>query len=91
MSATDGALGPFGAVEEYSVQYEEYYYDPLPLGRYIRYLLLEPGGTEDPIACKLQTAGLDEAHFEAVSYVWGTSSLIERIRAMTKASISRKT
>ncbi|KAI3395887.1 hypothetical protein diail_672 [Diaporthe ilicicola] len=79
MSAREATLGPLKAAEEASVGHQGYPYEPLPLGRYIRYLLLEPGEPDDPIACKLHTARLDEAHFEALSYVWGTPSMTERI------------
>ena len=64
----------FQATEPQDTQVEAYYeYEPLPDGRFARYLILQPGSTvADPLSCTLHTAHLDEfPSFEAVSYVWG--------------------
>lgn len=85
MSAKEATVGPIEAAEEASFSHQSSLYKPLPLGRYIRFLFLEPGEPDDPIACKLHTCELDGAHFEALSYVWGTSSLTERISCDSKS------
>ncbi|KAH8724792.1 heterokaryon incompatibility protein-domain-containing protein [Phaeosphaeriaceae sp. PMI808] len=51
---------------------ESYEYEQIPHAENIRYLLLHPGSTGDPLECTLQTVPLVEANFEAVSYVWGS-------------------
>lgn len=84
MSAKEAALGPNEA-EDASSRHQGSLYEPLPLGRYIRFLLLESGEPDDPIVCKLHTSELDEANFEALSYVWGTSSMTERISCDNKS------
>jgi hypothetical protein len=52
---------------------ETYPYDQLPQGDAFRYLVLQPGVGDEPLVCNLQTAPINDTHFEAVSYVWGTS------------------
>jgi hypothetical protein len=52
---------------------KSYPYKELPQGDTFRYLVLEPGADDEPLVCKLQTAPITDTHFEAVSYVWGTS------------------
>lgn len=79
MSAKEATVGSVKAAEEASFSHQSCLYEPLPLGRYIRFLLLEPGEPDDPIVCTLHTSGLDEAQFEALSYVWGTPSMTERV------------
>lgn len=79
MLAKDVTLGPDEAADEAPFMHQTSLYEPLPSGRYIRFLLLEPGEPDDPIVCKLHTSELDEANFEALSYVWGTPSMTERI------------
>lgn len=38
----------------------------------VRYIVLEPGSTTEPLRCSLYTASLGDAPpFEAISYVWG--------------------
>ncbi|UPK95894.1 hypothetical protein LCI18_006829 [Fusarium solani-melongenae] len=51
----------------------EYEYQPLPSGRFARYLTLEPASSDtDPLVCNLYAAKLNEfPPFEAISYVWG--------------------
>lgn len=56
-----------------------YSYETLPSG-YIRYLLLQPGESGDPIVCSIYVTELeDSTPFEAVSYVWGTPERTEPI------------
>lgn len=52
---------------------DDYQYQRLQPGHYIRYLVLEPGRGNDPIACSLHSTHIDGEPFEAISYVWGTS------------------
>ncbi|KAJ8112468.1 hypothetical protein OPT61_g5172 [Boeremia exigua] len=49
----------------------EYEYDGLTSNAF-RYMVLLPGVSGDPLRCSLHTSHLDQARFEAVSYVWGT-------------------
>jgi hypothetical protein len=56
-----------------SASHKTYPYDELPQGDVFRYLVLEPGVDDEPLVCNLQTAQITDTHFEAVSYVWGTS------------------
>lgn len=79
MSAEEGTFQAVETTEEAPSCYRNRLYEPLPSGRYIRVLLIEPGGPDDPVACKLNTIALDEAHFEAISYAWGTTSMTEHI------------
>lgn len=85
MSAKEATLGTIEAAEDAPSRDQSSLYEPLPLGRYIRFLLLEPGKPDDAIACKLHTSELDGAHFEALSYVWGTPSMTERISCNNKS------
>lgn len=56
-----------------------YSYETLPKGC-IRYLLLQPGESGDPIVCSIHVTKLeDSTPFEAISYVWGTSERTEPI------------
>lgn len=56
-----------------------YSYETLPSG-YIRYLLLQPGESGDPIVCSIHVTKLeDSTPFEAISYVWGTPERTEPI------------
>lgn len=56
-----------------------YSYETLPSG-FIRYLLLQPGESGDPIVCSIHITKLeDSTPFEAISYVWGTSERTEPI------------
>lgn len=56
-----------------------YSYETLPSG-YIRYLLLRPGESGDPIACSIHVTELENSTpFEAISYVWGTPERTEPI------------
>lgn len=56
-----------------------YSYETLPSG-YIRYLVLQPGESGDPIVCSIHVTKLeDSTPFEAISYVWGTPERTEPI------------
>ena len=59
----------------------EYTEIPRPHGKdYIRYLVLEPGKSKDPLSCSLVAAPLDETpQFEAISYVWGDAIFDQKI------------
>lgn len=47
-------------------------YSPLPAGKWIRLLKLEPGELDAPLHCELTTFHLSSApSYEAISYVWG--------------------
>ena len=46
-----------------------YTYSPLPRGETFRYLILEPGGSEDVLRCSLRTSAIADADYEAMSYV----------------------
>lgn len=50
---------------------DAYQYDELPPDAF-RYLVLLPGFDSDSLRCSLHTSRIDEAHYESVSYVWGT-------------------
>ncbi|KAH7400918.1 heterokaryon incompatibility protein-domain-containing protein [Phaeosphaeria sp. MPI-PUGE-AT-0046c] len=49
-----------------------YQYDDLPAGGYIRTLHLLPGSDNHSLHCTLRTTLMSDAHYEAVSYVWGS-------------------
>lgn len=51
-------------------------YQPLPTGKSIRLLQLQPGPRDEPISCNLQPANFNDnlPAYEALSYVWGSSS-----------------
>lgn len=67
MSGLDSPLGPSAT--------QEYAYDPLPDGNFVRYIILQPGSGEEPLHCALHTTSLDAIpEFEAISYVWGTAT-----------------
>lgn len=85
MSANEEPFQPIEGDEEALSCHRDGLYEPLPPGKYIRVLLLEPGGPDDPIACKLNTIPLDEARFEAISYAWGTPTMTERISCNGKS------
>lgn len=58
---------------------DAYSYEALPSG-YIRYLLLQPGESGDPIICSLHVTELeDPTPYQAISYVWGTPDQTEPI------------
>lgn len=60
---------------------DAYSYGALPSDSHIRYLLLEPGQSGDPLVCSLHVTELeDQTPFEAISYVWGTSERTEPIQ-----------
>lgn len=53
-------------------------YQPLPAvdnrsNATIRVLRIRSGSADSKVECDLVTTGISEAHFEALSYVWGTS------------------
>ncbi|KAF2630270.1 hypothetical protein BU25DRAFT_255291 [Macroventuria anomochaeta] len=50
---------------------DAYQYDELPPDAF-RYLVLLPGVNSDPLRCSLHSSTIDQAHYESVSYVWGT-------------------
>ena len=54
----------------------QFKYDTLPKSQHIRVLKLEPGVWDSPIRCSLESynVGNDTLSYEAISYVWGTSS-----------------
>ncbi|KAL9599539.1 MAG: hypothetical protein Q9219_003783 [cf. Caloplaca sp. 3 TL-2023] len=57
-------------------------YEPLPKGPWIRLLTLRPATCEDdtsPIICTLWAAQLENAEYDAVSYVWGNSTAVREI------------
>ncbi|KAG4439296.1 hypothetical protein IFR05_005229 [Cadophora sp. M221] len=59
---------------------ELYQYRPLPDGKYIRLLHLEPGTKKDAGRCQLTTVKLDDTPpFEALSYHWGSTQLSHSI------------
>ncbi|KAK2773083.1 ankyrin and het domain protein [Colletotrichum kahawae] len=51
---------------------EAYQYKPLGQGPNFRYLILEPGQGDDPLVCSLHESRVENATFEAISYVWGS-------------------
>ncbi|KAF6808833.1 ankyrin and het domain protein [Colletotrichum sojae] len=55
-----------------SVPPEAYDYMRLSPGDFIRYIILAPGGGDDPLVCSIHESHVDMAIFEAISYVWGT-------------------
>ncbi|OCK75311.1 hypothetical protein K432DRAFT_386288 [Lepidopterella palustris CBS 459.81] len=52
---------------------EDFSYEPIPKGEYIRVLKLDPGHLNDPIRCQLRVVSLQDVWrtYEAISYVWG--------------------
>jgi hypothetical protein len=54
----------------------QFEYDALPKSQHIRILKLEPGVWDSPIRCSLESCnvGNNTLSYEAISYVWGTSS-----------------
>ncbi|KAH7336283.1 heterokaryon incompatibility protein-domain-containing protein [Rhexocercosporidium sp. MPI-PUGE-AT-0058] len=68
---------------------ELYQYTPLPEGKYIRLLHLEPGRKSDPGHCQLTTVKLDDAPpFEALSYHWGSAQLSYSITINNKGALN---
>jgi len=60
---------------------EDNVYSPLPPGDIIRYLVLQPGQSNEPLACTIHTSHLNSMpYFEAVSYVWGAPHRHHRIK-----------
>lgn len=52
-----------------------YTYQPFPPEEtYIRRLVLEKGTVDDPLNGRLETIKLEDASYEAISYVWGSSN-----------------
>jgi hypothetical protein len=50
-----------------------YTYDTLPdVQGHFRYLVLKPGTGDEPLACDIHTARIDNVDYEAISYVWGS-------------------
>ncbi|KAJ4989387.1 heterokaryon incompatibility protein [Stagonosporopsis vannaccii] len=61
-------------------------YGDIPPENAFRYLVLHPGGYEDPLECSLLTSYLDAApQYEAISYVWGTDTLDQHITCNGKS------
>jgi hypothetical protein len=48
-----------------------YRYDELPPDAF-RYLVLQPGLSDEPLSCSLHVSRIDEVKYESVSYAWGT-------------------
>ncbi|KAF3040459.1 hypothetical protein E8E12_003153 [Didymella heteroderae] len=48
-----------------------YRYDELPEHAF-RYLVLHPGASNEPLVCTLRTSNVNNAEYEAISYVWGS-------------------
>ncbi|KAE9572272.1 hypothetical protein CGMCC3_g11703 [Colletotrichum fructicola] len=46
---------------------ETYQYEPLGPGQSIRYMVLKPGGEDDPLVCSLHESDVNSATFEAIS------------------------
>jgi hypothetical protein len=60
-AAADGSASPPGTL-----------YSPLPDGRTIRILVIEPGSREEALQTRLQVVSLRDApRYEALSYTWG--------------------
>ncbi|KAH8899094.1 HET-domain-containing protein [Thozetella sp. PMI_491] len=54
---------------------DPYSYEPVPKGRFIRYLTLEPKQNGTTLRCSMRITSLDSAPpFEAISYAWGSDS-----------------
>lgn len=52
---------------------EQLLWRPLPLGDFIRFLILQPGLSDAPLEGKLKVFKLDQGpQYEAISYVWGS-------------------
>jgi hypothetical protein len=50
-----------------------YTYDILPDAQgYFRYLVLKAGSDDEPLACDIHTARIEDVSYEAISYVWGS-------------------
>ena len=55
-------------------------YAALPDDQSIRLLILEPGRPTDPLKGRLESVNVDSAgSYEPLSYVWGTSKLVDQI------------
>ncbi|OQV02024.1 hypothetical protein CLAIMM_07281 [Cladophialophora immunda] len=56
-------------------------YDALPKGPCLRYVVLKPGASSDPLACQLLTSDIHQIpEFEAVSYPWGSLDKVSTIQ-----------
>lgn len=53
---------------------QKYAYQPLSIGNIFRYLILQPGGVDEPLGASLHTAAITDIEYNAVSYVWGAST-----------------
>ena len=57
-----------------------YIYDALPKEKFIRYLVLDPGKSEEPLSGRLVTEHIDKVpEFDAISYVWGCPEKVSQI------------
>lgn len=57
-----------------SISPHPYRHVSLSSGHVFRYLILEPGIGDEPLKCSIQTALIGEIEFDALSYVWGSST-----------------
>lgn len=61
-------------------------YGDIPPENAFRYLVLHPGGYDDPLECSLLSSCLDIApQYEAISYVWGSGTLDHHITCNGKS------
>ena len=57
-----------------------YTYDTLSnVQGYFRYLVLKPGTGDEPLACDIHTAHIENVKYEAISYVWGSEEKPETL------------
>jgi hypothetical protein len=68
-------------------QAQEYQYDALPNGQFIRMLTLHPGAPDDPLEGKLEefnTTSPENENYESLSYVWGNPERCSEIICNSK-------
>ena len=51
---------------------DTYQYEKLPKDKTIRYLILNLATVEDDLSGSLVITSIEEAEFDAISYVWGS-------------------
>lgn len=65
---------------------QSYEYKSLPKGKYIRYLVLNPGKDDEPLSGSLVVEQIDQVlEFDAISYVWGAHSFVGQINCDGKS------
>src|ERR1700712_5462344 len=77
-------------LEQFEMESEPsiYNYNAIETGNHIRLLCVNPGEADDPIHCTIVHVNLDDSpDFEALSYVWGDSSLTKSLQVNSTEAV----